>query len=59
MNKKYEYEVRVEKCGKWRVTHRIPIMSEQEREEKKKEILLGLYNLFFNGTNSQCTKVNQ
>jgi len=41
-----KYITKVEHKGKFKIIHRVPIMTDEEREEKKKEILLKIVNLF-------------
>lgn len=43
-----KYTIEIEYINGWKVIHKIPIMTDEEREEKKREIVLGLYNLLCN-----------
>jgi len=40
-----EKQIQVKNTGKFKIIHNIPIMTDEEREEKKKVILLKMYNL--------------
>ncbi len=41
-----KYITEVEHINGFKVIHQIPIMTDEEREEKKKEIVFSLHNLF-------------
>lgn len=47
---------RIEKIGKFTITHNIPDLTPEEREDRQKEILLKLYNCSNeeNGGNKKC-----
>jgi len=45
-DKKYEYQQEIEYKGNYKIIHNIPIMTEEEKKEKEKEILYNIYQHF-------------
>jgi hypothetical protein len=50
-NKKLEYEQFIEYIGRYKVIHNTPILTDEEKKEKDKEILIKIVNRLSNHQN--------